>query len=320
MTQRLLVAVVFGLALFQAAAGQEVAIVPREPRARNAALSTQPDAVLRVDTSLVLIPAHVTNALGAPVNDLSAAHFHIYEDNVEQTIASFNAEDAPVSVGLLFDASGSMRDKMDKASEAAAQFFDTANAGDEFFLVRISGRAKLVEPFTGDSSELVRRIERMRPGGETPLFDAIHLALKAMKMAHHSRKALVILSDGGDNWSTHTFRQIRRALIEGDVQVYAMGIFDQDLSHNHSPEEARGPMLLHVLASQTGGRLFPVKKREDLPRIGARISRELRQQYVLGYYPAHDAHDGKYHRVKVTLSSAPELRVSFRPGYYAPTE
>jgi Ca-activated chloride channel homolog len=318
MTQRFLPVVVFVLG--QTALAQDVAIVPRvSPVRTEAPPAALPPTVVRVESSLVLIPTHVTNPNGSPVINLGADAFHLYEDNVEQTIASFNAEDAPISVGLLFDASGSMRNKMDKASQAASRFFAAANPGDEFFLVEIAGRARLVSPFTSDSDELMDRILHFRSAGQTPLFDAIHLAMKEMKSAHNSRKALVILSDGGDNWSTHTFRQIHEALIESDSQVYAIGIFDQDFAHNHSPEEARGPMLLDELTSQTGGRLFPVSRLDDMPEIGARISRELRQQYVLGYYSSNGARDGKFRRVKVTVSSnEPELRVSARKGYYAP--
>jgi Ca-activated chloride channel homolog len=301
---------------------QEVAIVPHVPSARSQVLppvDAQP--VLRVESSLVLVPTHVTNATGFPVNDLTRDNFRLYEDDVEQTIASFSAEDVPVSVALLFDASGSMRNKMDKAYEAADHFFSTANADDEFSLIEINGRAKLVEPFTRNANQLLDRIRRIRPGGQTPLFDAIHVAIKEMKSAHNSRKALVILSDGGDNWSTHTYRQVRGALLESDAQVYAIGIFDEDFTRNHSPEEAKGPMVLDDLTSHTGGRLYRAGNLDELPEIGSRISRELRQQYVLGYYSNNAVRDGKYRRVKVRISSdLPELRVSFRTGYYAPSE
>jgi Ca-activated chloride channel homolog len=320
MTQRSVPLFVFVFALGQTALAQEVAIVPRiSPVRTEAQPAALPQTVVRVESSLVLIPTHVTNANGSPVINLSADAFHLYEDNVQQTIASFNAEDAPISVGLLFDASGSMRNKMEKASQAASRFFATANPGDEFFLIEIGGRARLVSPFTTDSDDLLERIQHFRSGGQTPLFDAIHLAMKEMKSAHNSRKALVILSDGGDNWSTHTFRQIHEALIESDMQVYAIGIFDEDFARNHTPEESKGPMLLDELTSQTGGRLFSVARLEDLPEIGARISRELRQQYVLGYYSSNGVRDGKFRHVKVTVSSEEtEIHVSARKGYYAP--
>ena len=319
------------LALAQPGLAQNVAIVPRVPLAP---VSKAPDPVLRVDSSLVLIPAHVTDAASAPIKGLTVNDFRLTEDGVEQTISAFTAEDAPVSVGLLFDASGSMRNKMEKASQAAAAFFRTANAQDEFFLVAFGGRTRLDVPFTTDSDELYQRIVHTRPSGQTPLFDAIHLALKAMKNARHSRKALVILSDGGDNWSAHSLRQIRSALVESDVQVYSMGIFDADVTHNHPREEKRGPMLLEDLTGPTGGRNFSVERLDDLPAIGERISRELRHEYLLGYYSTNAARDGKYRRVKVNLvtpgvkdapanalrQELPAARVAFRPGYYAPAE
>jgi Ca-activated chloride channel family protein len=304
------------------ALAQNVAIVPRVPPQPRSQQSPLTEPVLRVDSALVLIPAHVTHAWGDSVTGLTAGRFHIYEDDVEQTIASFSAEDAPLSIGLLFDASGSMRNKMDKACEAAATFFRTANADDEFFLVEFSGRVKVSVPFTPNASELYQRITHIKPSGQTPLFDAIHVGLKQMKGARNPRKALVILSDGGDNWSTHTFHQIRDALVESDVQVYAMGIFDDPETNPHrAPEEVKGPMLLDDLTALTGGRLFTVDQVEDLPRIAARISRELREQYVLGYYSKNAARDGKYRRVKVTVTGVlPGVRVYYRTGYYAPKE
>jgi Ca-activated chloride channel family protein len=312
--------VAFLLACAPIALAQNVSILPRvsPPTAPKAS-----DPVLRVDSCLVLIPVHVTNAIGKPITGLNIDNFRLTEDGVEQSLSSFAAEDAPVSVGLLLDASGSMRNKMEKVSQAAAAFFQTANAQDEFFLVEFGGRTKLEVPFTTNWDDVYQRIVRTRPAGQTPLFDAIHLALKVMKSARHPRKALVILSDGGDNWSAHNLRQIRSALMESDVQVYAMGIFDADVEHNHPREEKRGPMLLEDLTGPTGGRNFPVERLDDLPAIGEQISRELRHEYVLGYYSTNTARDGKYRRVKVDITAGTKdaaARVYFRPGYYAPAE
>jgi Ca-activated chloride channel homolog len=304
------------------ALAQNVAIVPRVPPGPRSQQSVLPEPLVRIDSALVLIPAHVSHAWGDPVLGLTAGGFRIYEDDVEQSIASFASEDAPLSIGLLFDASGSMRNKMEKACEAAATFFRTANADDEFFLVEFSGRVKISVPFTSDPNELYQRITHIKPSGQTPLYDAIHLALKQMKGARNSRKALVVLSDGGDNWSTHTFHQIREALVESDVQVYALGIFDDGESNPHrAPEEVKGPMILDDLTTQTGGRLFAVDQIDDLPRIAARISRELREQYVLGYYSTNNSRDGKYRRVKVSVTGElPGVRVYYRTGYYGPKE
>ncbi len=216
-----------------------------------------------------------------------------------------------------------MRDKMRKASEAAAAFFKTANAEDEFFLVEFGDRPRLAVPFTTDSQQVYHRIAGLRPFGRTSLLDAIHLALAQMKGARNSRKALVIFSDGGDNCSRQTAGQIKNALVESDIQLYAMGIFDPEDSRKQSREERNGPKLLDELAAKTGGYNYPVDDLEELPAISARISRELRTEYVLGYSPAGVARDGKYHRVRVTLAGpaeARQLRTYYRQGYYAPAQ
>jgi Ca-activated chloride channel homolog len=293
--------------------GQIPATITPRPQ-RNA----EPQAVLRSDSSLVVIPAWVTTAAGASVTSLSRENFRVTEDDVEQKIAYFIKDDAPLSIGLLFDTSGSMRAKMEKAAESVAAFFKTANTQDEFFLVEFSDKAKLTIPFTPDSGEISSRIARTMPFGRTSLFDAIHVGLKHMKKARHSRKAIVIISDGGDNWSWHTAGQIRSALLESDVQLYAMGIFDPELSRSPA-ENRKGPALLDELAGQTGGRHYPVGDLNDLPAISAKIGADLRNEYLLGYYAA-DARDGKYHHVKVNLAlpeGMPPLRANYRRGYYA---
>jgi Ca-activated chloride channel family protein len=278
----------------------------------------EPQAVLRTDASLVVIPAWVTTAAGASVTSLNRENFRVTEDDVEQKIAYFIKDDAPLSIGLLFDTSGSMRNKMEKASESVSAFFKTANTEDEFFLVEFSDRAKLTIPFTPDSGDIYSHIARTKPFGRTSLFDAIGVGLKHMKKARHSRKAIVIISDGGDNWSWHTARQIRSALLESDVQLYAMGIFDAELSKSPS-ENRKGPALLDELAGQTGGRHYPVDDLNDLPSISAKIGTDLRNEYLLGYY-ATAGRDGKYHHVKVNLAvpdGMPPLRANYRRGYYA---
>lgn len=278
--------------------------------------------LLRSDSSLVVIPTHVTTEMGASVTDLTRDNFQLSEDNVEQSIVHFDKDDAPLSIGLLFDRSGSMRDKMQKAEEAVTAFFKTANTEDEFFLVEFSDRAKLTVPFTPDSGMLFERISHTKPFGMTSLLDAIHLSLGQMKRAHHLRKALVVISDGGDNWSRHSAREVRNTLIESDVQLYSMGIFDPDYSTKHEAETRNGPALLDELARQTGGRNFAVDNLNDLPSISTKIGNELRNEYLLGYY-SNTVRDGKYHQVKVRLTGTdhlPPLRTYFRKGYYAPQQ
>ncbi|MGA3186072.1 MAG: VWA domain-containing protein [Bryobacteraceae bacterium] len=281
-----------------------------------------PAAQLRVDTSLVLIPVHVTTPLGVSVTDLSKTNFQIYEDNVEQPVTHFAKDDAPLSIGLVFDASASMHNKLHKSSEAAAAFFKTANREDEFFLVEFNERPHLAIPFTFDADELYRHIVHTRTVGRTSLLDAIHMAIQQMKKASNPRKAIVIVSDGGDNCSRYSVGQIKNALLESDVQIYAMGIFDLDDSpKKHPPEEVNGPKLLNELAELTGGRHYPVNDLNELPQISERIGLELRNQYVLGYSPANMDRDGKYRKIKLNIvppDGMPALRAQYRQGYYAP--
>jgi VWFA-related protein len=286
------------------------------PRSRGLAAKipeNYPRADLRVDVPLVLIP----------VPGLKKENFRLFEDDVEQKIIHFGNEDAPLSIGLLFDASGSMENKIRKSWEAAAEFFKTANSDDEFFLVQFSDRPKLLLPFTQDADEVYQRIARVRPFGRTALLDAIGIGLAEMKKARYDRKAMVIVSDGGDNRSRYTRGEIKHALLESDVQIYAMGIFDQDPSRKQPAEERKGPSLLNELADDTGGRHIAVERLEDLPAVCARIGKELRDQYILGYYPSNDARDGRHRSVKVSVTppdTMPPLKSYHRRGYQAPIQ
>jgi VWFA-related protein len=280
-------------------------------------MTTRPD--LRVDVPLVLIPAHVSTPLGTPVNSLTRENFRLFEDGVEQKITHFANEDAPVSIGLLFDTSGSMRDKIRKSLEAVSELFKNANSEDEFFLIEFNERPKLIVPFTPKSEDVYQRLQRTKPVGRTSLLDAIHLGLLQMKGAPHARKAMVILSDGGDNHSRYTASEINAALKEADIQVYAMGIFKSEELAKRPREERSGPRLLDDLTEQTGGRHFPVESLDDLPAACSRIGAALRNQYLLGYSPPNPVRDGKYHHVKVVLEAPdnmPRLKVYHRQGYY----
>ncbi len=287
--------------------------------AANLPSASLPPANLRSDASIVLVPAQVTNALGTPITDLSKENFRILEDGVEQPITYFASEETPVSVGFLFDSSASMRNKMHQSSEAAAAFFRTANKDDEFFLVEFNEQAKLSVPFTSDANEVYQHVAHVRPLGRTSLLDAIHLALVQMKRAQHTRKAIVIVSDGGDNRSRYTVSQIKNAMLESDVQVYSMGIFDPEDQRKRTPEEKNGPHLLGELAEESGGKHFSVDNLDDLPAISSKIGEELRSQYVLGYTPPDPNRDGKYHQIKLLLASPPQaLELRYRRGYFSP--
>lgn len=273
---------------------------------------------LRVDVPLVLVNANVTNGLGIPAQGLTQNQFHVLENGVEQKITHFSTEDAPISVAIVFDASDSMRKKLPTARKALAELLRESNPEDEFSLIVFNRKAKLVVPFTHETGEIEGHLGEIRAEGRTALFDAIHLAIVEMKQSRYKRKAVVILSDGGDNQSRYTEREVRAAIWESDVQIYAVGIFDLGASHLPK-EEAQGPQVLSHIAEETGGRHFPVDNLGELPNICSLIGRQLRNQYVLGFAPANPERDGKFRRVQVKVDD-PALRVHARPGYYSPND
>jgi Ca-activated chloride channel family protein len=317
----LLPALNFPALTFQDLGVPNARMAPTRSRENRSSDSSFPEANLRVDTSLVLIPTQVTTREGSPIMDLKRDNFRIYENGAEQAITYFAKDDAPVSVGLLLDSSGSMKNKKQKSAEAAAAFFRTANSEDEFFLIEFDEHPKLAVPFTRNTDLLYQEISHTRPFGRTSLFDAIHMALGVMKTARHDRKALVIVSDGGDNRSRRTFTTIKGDMLEADVQLYAMGIFDPEGTPPGSPEESNGPQLLDQLAELTGGRHFPVLNLGSLPEVSARIGQLLRNRYLLGYNPTNVSRDGLYRGIKLDVAPAVAgTHVQYRKGYYAPQQ
>jgi len=277
----------------------------------------------RADTNLVVIPVSVTDALNRFVLGFQKADFRLFDDGVEQTIAHFSGEDAPLSIGLAFDESGSMDYKLRTSRDATALFLKALNPDDEAFLVEFNDKVKLSVGFTAHSQEIQNALQNIQPGGLTALLDAVKFAMGEMKSAKNPRKAIVIVSDGGDNHSQYTSAQIEALVREADVQIYAMGVFDPLLSLGRPPEEISGPRLLSEIATQTGGRAFAAATAGDLPSVATRIVVELRNQYVLGYYPKDQARDGKYHTVEIKLSQpsgVPAVKAHWRQGYYAPSQ
>lgn len=280
-------------------------------------------ANLRIDTNLVLIPVSVTDPLNRFVTGLEREHFKIFEDKIEQTIAQFASEDAPLSIGLVFDTSNSMGAKLQKSRQAAAQFFKTANPDDEFFLVQFNDRPELVVPFTPNTEEIQNRLTFTQAKGRTALLDGIYLAMNQMKKAKNPRKAVLVISDGGDNSSRYTESEIKNLVREADVQLYAIGIFEAIGARGRTAEELSGPGLLNDLAEQTGGKHFAIENVNELPDVAAKIGIELRNQYLIGYSPKNQDRDGKYRKVQVKIvqpRGLPPLRPSWRQGYYAPQQ
>jgi VWFA-related protein len=299
-----------------------------EPRVRprpGAEMESGPErrSNLRVDSTLVLVPVSVTDPMNRSVTGLEREHFKVFEDKVEQEVTQFSSEDAPITVGIVFDASGSMGAKLQKSRQAVAQFFKTANPEDEFFLIQFNDRPQMAVPPTSNYEEVQNAITFTQAKGRTALLDGVYMAMRTMRKARNPRKALLIISDGGDNSSRYTESEVRNAVREADVQVYAIGIFEPIGSRGRTAEELSGPGLLSELAEQTGGRHFPVENLNELPDVAQKIGIELRNHYVLGYTPKNQERDGKYRRIKVQLVQTrglPPLKAFFRTGYYAPAQ
>ncbi len=298
-----------------------------EPKGAEAAPETgarslhiHPGSFIRMNVDMVLVPVTVTDPLNRLVTGLEKEDFQVYENNGEERIASFASEDAPVSIGIIFDLSGSMSSKLVRAREAILQFIKTANPQDEFFVIGFNDRPELIEDFTSSVDDIQARLALVQAGHRTALLDAIYYGIAKMKDAHHERKALLVVSDGGDNRSRYTEGEVRAAVREADVEIYSIGIFDP---YAPTPEERTGPQLLDDISTATGGRLFRVDDVDEMSDIAEKISTELRNQYVIGYKPVDLTRDGKWRKVKVKVNpppGLPPLTVYARTGYYAPLQ
>jgi len=287
---------------------------------RRSPINTTP---IQMNVDRVIVPVTVTDPFDRIVTGLGENNFEVFDDKVRQKILSFATEDAPISVGMIFDTSGSMSDKIQKSKEAALEFFKTSNPEDVFMLISFSNRPYLVSAFTDNYENILDRMLFVKAGGRTSLLDAIYLGLSRMKKTETSRKALLVISDGGDNHSRYTERDIKRAVKESDVQIYAIGVFEALRDRDRTPEEAAGPSLLSELATISGGRMFSVEDPSELPDIAEKISIQLRNQYVIGYKPSNLVRDGNWRRIRVKLHpprGLPPLQVYSRTGYYAPTQ
>jgi Ca-activated chloride channel family protein len=275
---------------------------------------------MKVDVDLVLVPVTITDPMNRLVTGLEKENFQLYEGSSAQEIRSFSSEDAPVSLGVIFDSSGSMSSKMDRAKEAVVEFFKTANPQDEFFMITFSDEPETVSDFTNSVDDIQNKLVFAVPRHRTALLDAIYMGISKMRSAKFAKKALLIISDGGDNHSRYTENEIKSLVKEADVMIYAIGIYDRYAS---ATEERLGPQLLSEITELTGGRAFTIDNPNDLADVATKIGVELRNQYVLGYRPSKVVRDGKWRKIKVKLlppKGLPPLRVYARTGYYAPAE
>lgn len=275
---------------------------------------------IKVNVDLVLVPVTVTDPLDRIVTGLDRQDFEVLDGKQPQEIRHFSREDAPVSLGVILDSSGSMKGKIERAREAVMAFMNTANPQDEFFLITFADKPEPVCPFGASAEDIQSHLVMSIPKGRTALLDAVYLGISQMRQARLHKRALLIISDGGDNHSRYTEREPKSLVKEADVTIYAIGIYDHYFA---TQEEALGPTLLDEIATSTGGRAFTVDNPNDLSDLARRIGIELRDQYLIGYRPSITQRDGKWHKIKVRMrlrKRYPQLRVYAKSGYYAPPE
>jgi Ca-activated chloride channel homolog len=284
---------------------------PLMPSARTRSLAMAPSAnalrsTFRLDVKLIEVPVNVTDDYGRPVRDLPQSAFRVFEDDVEQKITSFSNTDAPISAGLVFDTSGSMRNRLQQSRTAVDQFFVGSADGDEYFLVRFADSPELVVPFTRSADDVSRHLTDLQAHGWTALIDAVYRSIGEMRRAANSRRVLLVLSDGADNNSRYSEGELVSRLREADVRVFAIGLFER-------------PRLLERLAEESGGGVIWVHKMAELPEAMEKLSLQIRNEYVLGYFSSAP-NDGRYHKVRVEMQPSGGARVhaSWRRGYTEP--
>jgi Ca-activated chloride channel homolog len=323
----LIVAVCSALPVLAQTSTEDVHIQPRvqPPAQKDPASDIDPayrthTKPYKVAVDMVLVPVTITDPLNRLVTGLDRENFDLFEGKDRQEIKTFSSEDAPVSIGVIFDMSGSMGSKIERAREAVVEFFKTANPQDEFFMITFADKPEEISDFTNSVDDIQGRLLYTVPRGRTALLDAIYLGVSKMRQAKYPKKALLIISDGGDNHSRYTEGEIRSMVKEADILIYAIGIYD----HYFPTEEERlGPTLLSDVTELTGGRAFTIDNPNDLADVSTKIGIELRNQYVIGYRPKNPVRDGKWRKIKVKLlppKGLPPLKVYAKTGYYAPTE
>ncbi len=275
--------------------------------------SPSPEPTFRLKSELVIVPVTVTDRAGKSVQDLRGGNFSVTDEQAQQEITSFSHEDTPVSIGIVFDVSNSMKNKIAMAQAALREFLRTVEPGDEIFLVTFSDRPTLRTDFSSDDSAIQSELSFERPKGSTALFDAVALALRRMRNARNEHRVLLVISDRGDSHSRLTEKELGRILEETEVQVHSLGIHDSGFR-----EEMRGERILGSLSEKTGGEHYMVRHASELPELAARMSLSLHDRYVLTYHPSSPGTPGKWHKIRVTLRGVNgRHQVYARAGYRA---
>lgn len=273
---------------------------------------------LKFKTDVVTLSVTVTDPYNRLVTGLDRHNFEVFEDKVKQNIAFFRDEDVPVSVGIVFDVSGSMKGKLDRAREALKAFIQTCHDQDDFFLVGFNQRANLIAEFT-DGDTLSNKLTLIDPKGQTALYDASYLAIEKVKQGRHTKRAILLISDGQDNSSRYTYGELRKLLKEANVQIYSIGIVEMGGGAGGTLD-MQGQGILEEISQTTGGKAFFPRSPAELEDATTRIALELRHQYSIGYEPSNEKRDGKWRKISIKVSpprGLPKLNVRSKEGYYA---
>jgi Ca-activated chloride channel homolog len=271
------------------------------------------------NTDLITFTVTVTDLYGRFVSGLNRNAFTIFDDKQPQEITFFSDDDSPVSVGVIFDVSGSMSgDKVRRARDALSHFIQTSHDSDEYFLITFNNRSQLLLDRTRDGNAVLDKLTFVQTKSNTALYDACYLGVERVQRGTHSKRALLLISDGQDNNSRYTFNELRRVLKESDVVLYAVGILSG--SDVGSSMGMQGQSILDELAGVSGGKAFYPRSAAEMDDIFEQIALELRHQYSIGYRPPNFVNDGKWHRIKVRVNpprGLPRLFVRSKEGYYA---
>jgi Ca-activated chloride channel family protein len=264
----------------------------------------------------VTLTVSVADATGHYISGLGQRDFMLTDNQISQQIAFVSNEDLPASIAIVFDVSSSMsRRRMARADEALANFVNRGREDDEYFLITFNARPQLLLDGSRDADALVRTLSSLKPDGNTALYDALYLALDRIARGTYKKHVVLIISDGKDNDSRHTYDGLRHLLMESDVTVYAI-----DTNAMPLPKDFYGSLVLDELAKKSGGRMFTPKNTAEMNDAFNQIAVELRHQVSIGFRPADSSRDGKWHRLKVTVAPPPSLKrvvVRTREGYYA---
>jgi Ca-activated chloride channel family protein len=275
--------------------------------------------VVVITTDLITFTVTVTDTYGRFVSGLSKNAFTVFDDKKPQEITFFSDDDAPVSVGVIFDVSGSMSgDKVKRARDALSKFIQTSHNSDEYFLIAFNSRAQLLLDRTRDGNSVLDKLTFVNTKDNTALYDACYLGVEKVQRGSHPKRALLLISDGQDNNSRYTFNELRRLLKESDVVLYGIGILGGGDAGSSLGMEGQG--ILDELASVSGGKAFFPRSAAEMDDIFEQIALELRHQYSIGYKPTNFSNDGKWHKVKVKVTSPrglPRLFVRTKEGYFA---